>query len=439
MSPAQRRLRELLDKQSHDRQRGLELAGVDELDDAQRTELDTIEKRSADTERQLRAARAAVEDEDRQSTVDKGTAAPDAEQRARVELRGRCSVGRYLRAAMRKRMPDGAELELAQETGLEAGQIPIELWNRPPEERQRTDAEQRAITPAPSTTGVNLDTLRPQVFAPSIADKLMIEMPVVGSGTFATATITQAATADAVAKSAEVPSTAADWTPQTTRSHRVGCRLDLTLEDIADVGAPNFEQILREHISLVLSAEIDDQLVNGDGMNDDLTGMFQRLADPTAAPSAVSDFDAFAAAHADGVDGLWATDINEVSIVVGEESYRLSARTFQSATNYKGEMSAAAYAKMHTAGWWCNSRMPDPATFMTVANVQQAILCRKGRSMMPAPMRLAVCPVWFGSISVDDIYTGAAKGERYYTLSVLLGDVILVQPSAYSQIAYRVA
>ena len=42
-------------------------------------------------------------------------------------------------------------------------------------------------------------------------------------------------------------------------------------------------------------------------------------------------------------------------------------------------------------------------------------------------MRTAVCPVWFGSISVDDIFTGARKGERYFTLSVLLGDVILVQ------------
>ena len=59
--------------------------------------------------------------------------------------------------------------------------------------------------------------------------------------------------------------------------------------------------------------------------------------------------------------------------------------------------------------------------------------------MMPSPMRTAVCPVWFGSISVDDIFTGARKGERYFTLSVLLGDVILVQPDAYSQVSYRTA
>ena len=53
-------------------------------------------------------------------------------------------------------------------------------------------------------------------------------------------------------------------------------------------------------------------------------------------------------------------------------------------------------------------------------------------------MRTAVCPHW-NQISIDDIYTGSAHGERFFTMHVLLGDVILVQPDAYAQIAYRVA
>ena len=121
-------------------------------------------------------------------------------------------------------------------------------------------------------------------------------------------------------------------------------------------------------------------------------------------------------------------------------TYVLASRTFQSATNYKGEMSAAAYAMANTAGFYTNKRMPDSATFLTVDDVQQAILYRKGRSMMggSGAMRTAVLPHW-GEIGVDDIYSGSAKGERYFTLSVLLGDVILVQPSAYSQVAYKIA
>ena len=435
MTESQRRLRELLDRQSKDRQKAIELSRVDELDDEQRGELDAIETRAADYERQIRAARRGVEDEEQKAKADGADAdagTPDAEERARVELRGRCSVGRFLRAAMRNRMPDGAERELLEELRMDVGSIPMELWQRPREQR-RADPEQRAITPAPSTVGVNLDVLRPAVFAPSIADKLSIEMPIVQSGTYATGTITTSATADAVAKSAAVPATAAAFTVQSTTAHRIGAGLDLTLEDIANVGAANFEAVLRQHISHVLSEKIDDQLINGDGMNDDVTGVFQRLSDPTD-PTAVADFDAFAAAFANGIDGLWANTIEEVGIVVGRDTYRLSARTFQSATNYKGELSAAAYARQHTAGWWTNKRMPA-----TVSNIQQAILCRKGRSMMPAPTRLAVCPVWFGSISVDDQYTRASHGERLYTLSVLLGDVILVQPDAYEQVAFKVS
>ena len=73
--------------------------------------------------------------------------------------------------------------------------------------------------------------------------------------------------------------------------------------------------------------------------------------------------------------------------------------------------------------------MPDAAS-----NIQQAILHRKGRS----GMRTAVCPHW-NEISIDDIYSGSAQGERYFTMHVLLGDVILVQPAAYAQVAFKLA
>ena len=84
--------------------------------------------------------------------------------------------------------------------------------------------------------------------------------------------------------------------------------------------------------------------------------------------------------------------------------------------------------------------MPDPETFMTVDDVQQGILYRKGRSMMggAGAMRTAVCAHW-NEVSIDDIYSGSAQGKCYFTMHVLLGDVILVQPDAYKQIEYRVA
>ena len=406
-----------------------ELSLLDKLDTETRAELDDIEKGTPDLERQIRAAGGAVETEERAAVVE--TAAGDADP-DRVELRSRASVGRFL---LNTGKTTGAEAELQAELGLDSNQIPLEMWTRP-----ETRSEKRDITPAPSTTGVNLDALRPYVFAPSVVDKLMVEMPMVPSGTYATGTISTAATADAVPKggdaaTGEVPETAAVWTTETTTPHRVGASLLLAAEDIAVVGVGNFESILREHISLVLSDELDNQLLNGDDTNDDLAGIISRLDALPTVGAEVAGFDDFVNAFASGIDGLWASQMSEVAIVCGVDSYKIAATTFRDtpADGGDGAIAFADYA-MKYAGFWTSKRMPAaPAT-----NIQTGILCRKGRSTMPSPTRLAVAPHW-GYISIDDIFTGARKGQRRYVLSVLVGDVILVQPDAYDPVAFRVA
>ena len=57
MTPSQKRLRELKDRQSRERQRMAELSLLDDLDTETRAELDTIETGTPDLERQLRARR----------------------------------------------------------------------------------------------------------------------------------------------------------------------------------------------------------------------------------------------------------------------------------------------------------------------------------------------------------------------------------------------
>ena len=104
--------------------------------------------------------------------------------------------------------------------------------------------------------------IRPAIFAPSIAPRLGIEMPRVGSGTYASATINQSVTAGAKAKSGDAPATAATFNVTTATPKRVSARLELTLEDIAAVGQENFEAALRENISLALSDELSTQSSN---------------------------------------------------------------------------------------------------------------------------------------------------------------------------------
>ena len=77
-----------------------ELALVDELSDEQRSELDTIERGVPDLERQIRAAMIGAETEEREQET-RETTEPDAEQRERIELRGKARLTNYLLAAAR--------------------------------------------------------------------------------------------------------------------------------------------------------------------------------------------------------------------------------------------------------------------------------------------------------------------------------------------------
>lgn len=405
------------------RQRLNEIAGLegDAFTDEIRSEAESLQTEYADLETRHQAAIVA------EGEPEKRPAAPDAEMRERIELRSRASLGNYLVAALRGRRVDGAEAELQSAAGIGDG-IPLELWDVP------TETRADAATGAPGTVGVNLDPIRPAVFANSIAPRLGIEMPRVASGTYASATITTSLTAGSKDKGSAQEATAAAFTVSSATPKRISARLGIRIEDVAAVGQANFESVLRENLSLVLSDELDDQAINGAAGNSgaDLKGIFNALTDPSAPGADVAKFDTFVEAFAGGIDGLWASRMNEVAIVCGPETYRLSAKAFRDVgTNngHRGDVAFADYAMSKFGGWWTNKRMPDKAN-----HVQQAILHRKGRS----GMRTAVCPHW-NEISIDDIYSGSAQGERYFTMHVLLGDVILVQPDAYAQVSFRVS
>ena len=103
MTTAQKKLRELRERQSKERGRMAELAVVDDLADEQRSELDQIEKGTPDLERQIRAATVANEDEEKAAETTKSNE-PDAEMRERRELRSRASLTEYLVARMQGRI-----------------------------------------------------------------------------------------------------------------------------------------------------------------------------------------------------------------------------------------------------------------------------------------------------------------------------------------------
>ena len=425
------RAKERIEMRMEDRRTKLEvlIARGEDVTAADRAEMDQILSGLKDDRIELRAA---IEAEPDIAIASDKPAVGKPEDLDRAELRKACSIGGFLAGIGRGRLA-GPEAELQQEMGLESNMIPLELWEP---ERRQAEPEKRTVSTlgASQQQGVNLDTLRPAVFAPSVVDRLSVDMPRVESGVFATGTLTTLSTADAVAKGADVPETGSSFTVSTTQAHRIGGSINIAAEDVANAGAGSFEPVLREHVPLMLSDELDDQMLNGAGADNDLEGFFHQLTFATDAISAVAGFDDYVAAFADAIEGLWATEMSQVAILAGVDSYRLSAKTFRDvAATDLGSISFADYAKAHTAGWATNKRMPAVAS-----NVQNGIICRKGRSMMPNPTRLAVCPHW-GYLSVDDIYSQALKGQRRYVVSVLVGDVIIVQPAAFGPVRFKVS
>ena len=383
----------------------------------QRDRMPALDLEISDLESEMKLTkRTSTETTETRQTTD------DAETRERVELRSKARFGNYLDAALRGRQVVGAEAEFMAATSVSSG-IPIELFEKM---RPTPTEEHRALTPAPGTTGATFAPLVPFIFSASVAEMLMIEMPQGPSGAYVSGTISTSVPADTLAKGGDAPNTAAAITATSVSPKRIASQLQIAIEDVAAIGSESFSAMLMAHTSMKVSSELDDQLLNGSGSSNEVTGLFERLGNPGAPAAAVETFARFLAIQSGGIDGLWATELSHIQLLVGPDTYRLAAATLRGADSAQ---SAAAYMALNGAGFATNNKMPAKAS-----HIQQGILCRKGQP----GMRLAVAPTW-GTLEVDDIYTDAKKGLRNFTVSTLVGDVIVQQPDAYAQVAFRVS
>ena len=419
------KVQEIEIKQSERRERINALLGAEA-----RTEAETVELRELTTAQQAGEVelRAAIIVEDPPNVEVDGNGRPvDPEVRERLELRGRATFGGFLAAALQGRLPAGAEHEFGAALGAQAGHVPMDLWegDRPAVETRKREG--RAATPAPATgTGITVAPVQPFVFAPSIAPRLGIDMPSVGSGGYSELTITTALPAAAKAKGGNAPDAAGVLTPLVANPRRISARMTVTLEDVAQIGQANFEAALRSNVSMALSDEYDDQCINGDGQAPNVDGLINQLTDP-ANPGAIADFAAFLKAAADQVDGLWAGSLSDVGIVTNPEAYRLSAQVFRANS---ADLSFSDYARAALGGFWTNKRMPD-----TAAMIARGIVYRMGRM----GLRTACHPTW-GTIAIDDIFTDSRSGQRHFSVHALVGDkVLIVQPGAYDLVEFKVS
>ncbi len=438
------KLQEIQVRESEIREKLNGLLAKDERTDAEDQELRDLTAESLKLQPQIRAAMVAESDEERRAreAVAAAGGVTDPETRERLELRERSTLGGFLLARLEGRLPAGAEAEYGASLAVKPGDIPLDLFEV---DRARVEARQRAletradaVTPAPATgQGATLAPIQPFVFADSIAPRLGIDMPSVGSGNYSEATISTALTAAAKNKGDAQESTAAALTPVTASPRRISGRLSITMEDVAQIGVGNFEAALRQNARAVLADAYDSQCINGDGQAPNVEGLIKQLTDP-ANPTSVAGFDDFVEAFAEQIDGLWASTMREISIVANVDAYKLSATKFRDRvidTGQRGgvslgDTSAADYLAQHTGGWWTNKRMPA-----TASNIARGIVRRMGRP----GLRTASHPVW-ANVAIDDIYSDSGSGTRHFSLHVLCGSkVLIVQPAAYGLVEYKVS
>lgn len=407
------------------------LAVLDSPTPEQLTDMDDKGKELDTVEVQYRAALRAEPD-----AVITQTGDVDPETRERLELRGKTLLTNYLLARAQGRLVSGVEAEFNAATGTEPGDIPVDLYGMSSELRS-PELRADTATPAPGTVGINLDPIFPLIFARAVLPRVNVAMPSIPSGTYATATWTTALSAAAKAKGVAQESTAGAMTPVSSGSHRVSARLSLRLEDIADIGVANFESSARQQLMLAMSAELDRLGLLGDPAvtTDEPQGLLSQLTDPADATTVI-DYDGFVALAANAIDGgPWAEGLGDVKLLVNADTMKLAERTFQSATSYKGEYSAAACLREKSGGFFSSSRMP--ATASTIAQVLRVRAMTMGLEGVNA-MRLATCGV-YDNVSIDDIYSDSGSAIRHFTMHSLITDVLLQQPDAFQRVDIKLA
>ena len=373
------------------RQRLNTISGLDgdALTDEIKTESAALGVEYADVEVRRRAALVAEDEE-----LAKTDPAIDAELRERIELRSKARFGNYLLAAARGALPNGPEAELSAAAGIAAGtghgSIPLDLWEpgtvEAVEARGLGDGlEQRAITPSPATgTGTHVQAIQPAIFDPSIMAMLRIDMPSAETGAFSEMVITTPPSAAARAKSAQFVATAGVLTAVTATPRRISAALETTLEDAATVGTPSFEASLKAATSMALSAQLDEQGVNGDGTAPNVEGLVDQLTRPSD-PSDPATFDNFNEGVANRVDGIWSRTMKDVRFLVAASAFAQASKVFRDTSTNLGAVSAASYLMDKAGGFMAAARLK--ATAGKIADALAVSLGRPGLRVCPCGRR----------------------------------------------------
>ena len=326
----------------------------------------------------------------------------DAEERARLQLVGRCNVGRIVAAFAEHRSCDGAESEIQQHHGLQSNQIPLDLLRLP--------VEHRAVTTGPTNVGTTEQPVIMPIFAAGVGAFIGADRPVVDAGTVAYPVLDQRPTVGGPhTDSTSVDETTGSFSSELLTPGR--CQASYYYKRVDAARFSSIDMALRQALNGGLEEKLDKDLI---GVL--LRGVNLANHGVTAVTTFADYLSQFGHAR---VDGRYAAALSDVRAVVGAPTYAHMGNQYRS---NNADYSALDAIDKKTAGVRVSVHVPG------VASNKQNALIRLGMHD-----RAVLQVLWDGVTLIPDEITKAKTGEIAITAVLLSATKILRADSFYKQ------
>ena len=365
-------------RQSEVREKINAFIAKDALEDAERSELDSLTNEMQSLEPRLRAALTLQEAENEKANDPK-----------LKEVKRRASLTDYWNSIVNKRNLEGAAAEWNKELKLSGSQIPWECFVEP---------EERAATQVSDYNGglVARPVLQ-RLFAADVFNSLGVRLDSVGAGEQEYVLLLSGPNPmmqlEGGVTSAAVAST---FQTQILKPKRISAQIEFSRELLASVAG--IESALRMDMLSAMRDKMNNQILIGNGAPN-VTGIFSRLTKPSV-PSAVADYEDFAKCPSLGVDGIHAYRSSQIGICLNPEVYQFGSSLFQSGSGESAIMALERVARSVTV----STHVPKAPTSSTRANVAEVVLSA-------GTMGSHVAAVWEGVNLIVDEISLADKGQ----------------------------
>ena len=380
-----------------------DLNAIAEPTDEQKTEEGDLLASQKKTESEYRSAIAEEDDARTDPTT------PDTEERERLALISRASLGAIFARAVEHRSTEGAESELQAALDLAPNQIPIDLLRAP--------VEHRAITPPPTHVGASEQPVLMPIFADGDAAFLNVDQVTVPNGDAVFPVLTNRPTVGGPhADSTEVAETTGAFSAELVKPSRLQCAFTYRRVDAARFSAMGAS--LGQALNEALSESLDVQIVSGD--NGLLGGT--NLANHVQA--AVNTYVTYVSKFGfSRVDGRYASTAKSVKVLMGTAGYAHAGSV------YRGDQSQeSAIDRLMTIG---GGVRVSPHVAAVAATKQQTIVRLGARRDM-------VAALWSGVTIIPDEITRAKQGEIVIT-AVMLAAVKILRADGFYRVEVRVS